>query len=90
MDQACNYEVMFLSKHSKKEVKRGENEEGVEYIILVKNEYEIEIRHAKNTPMAWVVHWETLWWSPTPSRSVLLCSRGLVLCFRYFSSFLRA
>ena len=62
----------------------------MENIILVKNAYEIQIRHAKNTPMAWVLRWENTWWSPTPTRSVLLCFRGLGLCFRYFTSFLRA
>ena len=62
----------------------------MENISLVWNEYEIQIRHAKNTPMAWVFHWKHPWWSPTPTRSVLLCFRGLVLCFRYFTSLLRA
>ena len=62
----------------------------MENIILVKNEYEIQIRHAKNTPYAWVLRWKHPWWSHTPTRSVLLCSSGLVLCFRYFTSFLRA
>ena len=62
----------------------------MENIILVKNEYEIQNRHAKNTPMVWVLHWKHPWWSPTPTRSVLLYFRGLVLCFRYFTSFLRA
>ena len=62
----------------------------MENIILVKNEYEIQIRHARDTPMVWALHWKHLWWSPPPIRSVLLCFRGLVLCFRYFISFLRA
>ena len=68
----------------------AQNEEVVEDIILVKNEYEIQIQHAKSTPMAWVLHWKHPWWSPTPTRSVLLCFRGLVQCFRYFTLFLRA
>ena len=59
-------------------------------IILVKNEYEIQIRHAKNAPMAWILRWKHPWWSPTPTRSVLLCFRGLVLCFWYFTSFVCA
>ena len=62
----------------------------MENIILVKNEYEIQIRHAKDTPMPRVLRWKHPWWSPTPTRSVLLCFRGLALCFRYFTSFLRA
>ena len=59
-------------------------------IILDENEYEIQIRYAKNTPYAWVLLWKHPRWSPTPTRSSLLCFRGLVLCFRYFTSFLRA
>ena len=62
----------------------------MENIILVKNEYEIQIRHAKNTPMAGDLRWKHRWWSPTPNHSVLLSFRGLVLCLRYFTSFLRA
>ena len=62
----------------------------MENIIFVKNEYEIQIRLAKNTRMAWVPRWKHPWWSPTPTRSVLLCFRDLVLCFGYFTSFLRA
>ena len=55
----------------------------VKNIILVTNEYEIQIRHAKNTPMAWVLRWKVPRWSPTPTRSVILYFRGVVLCFRY-------
>ena len=63
----------------------------VENIVLVKNEYEIQIGHAKfkNTPYASVLRWKHPWWSPTPTCSGLLCFRGLGLCFRYFTSFLR-
>ena len=60
----------------------------MENIILVKNEYEIQIRHAKNIPMAWLLEAPVV--VAYPYRSVLLCFRGLVLCFRYFTSFLRA
>ena len=68
----------------------GGNKKVVENIILVKNEYQIPIRHAKNTPMPWVLQWKHPWCSPTPTDIVLLCFRGQVLCFSYFTSFLRA
>ena len=51
----------------------------MENIILVKNEHEIQIRHAKNTPMAWVLRWKHPWWYPTPTRSVLLCFRVVLV-----------
>ena len=44
----------------------------VNNIILVKKEYEIQIQHAKNTPMLHVLWWEHAQWSPTPTRSILL------------------
>ena len=74
----------------KRGYKWGKNQEVVENIILVKNEYEIQIRHAKKTPMVWVLHCKHPWWSLTPTRNVFLWFRGLVLCFGYFTSFLRA
>ena len=59
-------------------------------VILVKNEYEIQIRHAKNTRIFHVLCWKHPRWSPMPTRSVLLYFRGPVLCFMDFTWFLRA
>ena len=70
--------------------KWGKNEEVLKSIVLVKNKYEIQIRHAKNTPMFHVLCWKTPQQSPTPTRRVLLYFRGLLLCFKDFSWFLRA
>ena len=62
----------------------------MENIILVKKEYEIRIRHAKNTPMAWF-YVGTTRGGPLSLPMVSSCAfPGLVLCFRYFTSFLRA
>ena len=54
----------------------------MENIILVKNEYEIPMRHAKNTPMAWVLRCKHPWWSPTPTR--MLLRLGTMLQVFYF------
>ena len=75
----------FSVNSKNKTQKYGRTEEVVKNIILVKNEYEIHIRHAKNTPMFHVLCWKHPQWSPTPTHSALLYLRGPVVCFGDFT-----